>query len=586
MSVKQINSMASSKIEPQPRWKLNSKEILEKRIPIIKRLQTYTRVDFVSDFIAGTTIGLTMIPQSIAYASLAGLSPQYGLNSTFIGSFLYAIFGTVKEVSIGPTSLMALLTFEYTRELTPDFVIMLVFVSGIVEFLMALLKLGFLVNFISTPVTSGFTTATSIIIIVSQLKGLLGVRFKSCGFIDNIFELIMHASEARLAADFVLGLFCIFTLLALRKLKDIPISDETPSKRVLKKILWFTSIGRNALVVLICAGVAAWYESRPDGKVPFLLSRQGASGIPPFTLPPTEAKVGNQTYDAGQMIEELGSGIFVVPIVGVLVNIAIAKAFSSGGVIDATQEMLALSLCNVLGSCFGGMPTCGAFTRSAVSSASSVASPLAGIFSGCLSLLAVNFLPQYLHLIPRAALSSILICAVSFLIDWQIIMPLWRTNKRDLFILIATFFTCLAFGVEIGLLVGVTFDLCHLLHLWASPKILHERIKSPNYEIEYILITPDKGLFFPAVDRLYSSFVTVLSDSIINNFPIVINCIHFTGIDYTSAKVSTLYTLSIWKLIELHIYLLIQIDVFLLIFAPTFEALAFKIFIFYNLILK
>ncbi|XP_075231242.1 sodium-independent sulfate anion transporter-like [Lycorma delicatula] len=505
--------------------------LISKRIPIIKRLQSYTKVDFVSDFIAGVTVGLTMIPQSIAYANLAGLTPQFGLNSTFVGCIVYAIFGTIKEVSIGPTSLLSLLTFEYTRELTPAFVLFLTFISGIVEFLMGLLKLGFLVNFISAPVTSGFTTATSIIIIVSQLKGLLGVRFKSCGFLDNIFELIIHASETKLAGDFALGIFCVIFLLFLKKLNDLNFNTTTPGKQKLKKVLWFISTGRNAITVIISCCIAKWFEDNHK-KTPFRLSGSGTSGIPPFQLPPFTAKIGNNTFNALEMTEELGSAVFIVPIIAVLANIAIAKAFTTGETIDATQEMLTLSLCNIFGSCLGSMPTCGAFTRSAVSSASGVRSPIAGVFSGCLSLLAINFLSSYFHLIPRATLSAVLISAVAYLIDWQIILPLWKTNKKDLFLLILTLVTCLGFGVEIGLFIGVTVNLAHLLYLWAHPSIKEEHCKCAGGE--YVMLTPDKGLFFPAVDKLHTTILNVTKEKI--KLPVIIDCIHFTGIDYTAAK--------------------------------------------------
>jgi sodium-independent sulfate anion transporter 11 len=125
-----------------PKIKFSLGALLRRHISILQWLPKYTKADVVADFIAGLTVGLTMMPQSIAYANLAGLPAQYGLYTAFIGSFTYVFFGTIKEVSIGPTSLMALLTFSYTEGLPVDYVILLAFLAGCVEFLMGLLKLG------------------------------------------------------------------------------------------------------------------------------------------------------------------------------------------------------------------------------------------------------------------------------------------------------------------------------------------------------------------------------------------------------------------------------------------------------------
>ena len=131
-----------SKPIEKPKNKFSLKTQLFRRIRILQWLPKYTKSDIVADFIAGLTVGLTMMPQSIAYANLAGLAAQYGLYTAFIGSFTYVFFGTIKEVSIGPTSLMALLTFSYTEDLPVEYVILLTFLCGCVEFLMGVLKLG------------------------------------------------------------------------------------------------------------------------------------------------------------------------------------------------------------------------------------------------------------------------------------------------------------------------------------------------------------------------------------------------------------------------------------------------------------
>ncbi|XP_071444272.1 sodium-independent sulfate anion transporter-like [Hetaerina americana] len=512
---------------------------------ILQWLPKYTKDDVVCDVIAGITLGLTMLPQSIAYALLAGLSPQYGLYSSFIGTLIYIVLGTVKEVSIGPTSLMALLTFEYTRDLPTDFVILLTFLTGCVELLFGILHLGFLVDFISEPVVSGFTAATSIVIAEAQMKGLLGIKYKSIGFVDNVWKLLTQIKDTR-PGDAILGISSMIFLLSFRKLKDIPVSSckflcgkgknpsQTESKiRVIKKILWFLTIGRNALIVLIGGSLAFVFE-RNWGVAPFALSGQIDPGFPPVQPPPFSTTYGNVTYNFGSMASELGTGILIVPVVSVLANIAIAKAYSTGGKMYATQEMLTLGLCNIAGSFFSSMPTCGAFTRSAVSSASGVRTPLAGLYTGILIMLALGFLTPYFYYIPRATLSAVLICAVMFMADFGIYRKLWRVSKRDFFAAITTFVVCLLLGIEIGLLLGVAINCSYLLYLWARPGLNMEHKKVPCGR-EYLMITPDTGSYFPAIEYIRSEVSRIGVSEGRGVQPLVINCEHFKGMDYSAA---------------------------------------------------
>ncbi|XP_023245583.1 sodium-independent sulfate anion transporter-like isoform X2 [Copidosoma floridanum] len=500
-----------------------------KYAPIFKWLPKYNKYKAVSDVIAGVTIGLTMIPQSIAYATLAGLSAQYGLYSSFLGGFLYAIFGSVREISIGPTSLMALLTAEFTRDMNPDFVILLTFLTGCIEFIMGLLDLGFLVDFISLPVTSGFTSATSVIIIVSQLKGLLGLKFQSVNLLDQMIKICLNVKKIKLG-DTALGISSLVALLCLRKLKDVKISADRP---IVSKTIWFLSVGRNALVVLICSAISFYLHQA--GQTPFALSGTVRSGLPSFAFPNFTTIAHNETYGFFDMCSQLGSGIIVVPLVAVLANVAIAKVFASGAAINASQEMRTLGLCNLLGCCVSSMPTCGAFTRSAVSRASNIQTPLAGVYSGVMAILALSFLTPYFYYIPKPVLSAVLISAVVFLIDWQIVEQLWRGNKRDAVATIGTFVVCIVFNVEAGLLLGIASNILYLLYLSARPSIGVTEC-SADSEHRYLLIQPDVGLFFPAVDFLANKIVEIADDHGLGKVPLVVDCQRFRGVDYTAVK--------------------------------------------------
>lgn len=505
-------------------------------VPILRWLPKYTRFDGVSDFVAGITLGLTLIPQSIAYASLAGLTAQYGLYSCFMGGFIYVIFGTIKEVSMGPSSLMALITLEYTRNMPVDFVILLCFLAGCVELMMGMLNLGFVVDFISIPVTAGFTSATSVIIIIAQLQGLLGLRFKAQNILDNLYKIFEHHQNIRYA-DFALGVCSIIFLLTFRKLKDMdfPIGKarNRGSSTTAKKILWFLSISRNVLVISITATIA--YNFERDGSAPFILSGKVESGLPRMALPPFSSQVGNETYTFFDMCAHYGPGIFVLPLVSVLANVAIAKAFACGKTVEATQEMLTLGLCNILGSFVSSMPTCGAFTRSAVSSASGVRSPMAGLYTGTMTLLALSFLTPYFYYIPRATLAAVLISAVIFMIDWRTMGLLVKGCKKDAVAAMVTFVVSIVCGVEIGLLLGALFNLVCFLKPSARPDIKTIQCKTESGD-EYVILKPETGLFYPAADFFCNTVVRGVQKYGGNGAPLIIDCKRLRSLDYTALK--------------------------------------------------
>lgn len=209
------HSIVSRKSNISVKRKRNWRTLFVQRFHILSWIRSYDKATAISDFIAGVTLGLTMIPQSIAYAALANLPSQYGLYSSFLGTLIYVFFGTIKEVSIGPTSLMALLTLQYTLDKPVEFVILLTFLVGIVEMVMGIFRLGFVVDFISIPVTSAFTSATSLIIIASQIKGLMGIKYNSTNFANTIYRLFQELTQFKLA-DTLLSVLCIVFLLLLK----------------------------------------------------------------------------------------------------------------------------------------------------------------------------------------------------------------------------------------------------------------------------------------------------------------------------------------------------------------------------------
>lgn len=509
------------------------------RIPLLKWLPLYRGKDALGDLVAGLTVGLTLIPQAIAYAGLAGLDPQYGLYSAMVGSFVYIIFGTCREVNIGPTALISLLTFTYARGI-PEYAILLCFLSGCVTIVLGILRLGFLVEFVSVPVVSGFTSAASLIIACSQIKGLLGLKIHAESFVDTWRELYNHVGSTRMP-DLILSCCCISILLLLKVFKDLKCKNK-----YLSTFLWFLGTGRNAIVVVLCA-VASYIFEMKHSVAPFLLTGHIDAGLPRVNPPAFTLTHGNHTESFLDICKHFGSGLIVVPLISIIGNVAIAKAFSRGQTLDATQEMLTLGLCNMVGSFFQSMPVTGSFSRSAVNNASGVRTPFGGFYTGILVILALSLLTPYFYFIPKATLSSVIISAVIFMIEVNVIRPIWNSSKKDLIPAVVTFLACLFAGVELGILIGIAIDLLILIYFNARPTMYIEYRKNPI--ANYVLVRPSAGLLFPAVDYIRIYLTETLNDDknkksskLSNNLTyVVLDCGFIDRIDFTAAQgISTL----------------------------------------------
>lgn len=193
--------------------------------------------------------------------------------------------------------------------------------------------------------------------------------------------------------------------------------------------------------------------------------------------------------------------------------------------------MIALGLCNLLGSCFSAMPTCGAFTRSAVSHSSGVRTPLAGIYSAIMTLLALSLLTPYFYFIPKTTLAAVLICSVVFMVDFSIVKVLFKASKTDILSWVGCFCVSLFAGVEVGLLFGIFISVVGLLKVWVRPGIQQDSIEKQGHR--YVKLSPETGIFFPAVDFLRTKVIEVANEQ---QVPIVVDCSGVIGLDHTSTK--------------------------------------------------
>ncbi|XP_051174052.1 sodium-independent sulfate anion transporter [Leptopilina boulardi] len=515
-----------------------TKKTLYKRLPILRWLPRYNGQDALGDLVAGITVGLTVIPQSLAYSNVAGLPPQYGLYGSFLGCFIYIIFGSCKDVPVGPTAIASLLTYQTVAHLDDkvSHAILLCFIAGVFELLMGIFGLGFIINFVSGPVSSGFTSAVALIIVSSQIKDILGINAQGTTFVDmwtSIVNKVSHISYP----DASLGVSCIVFLLILRMTTSLSIGPKeeelrTKKQNVINKIIWLTGTSRNALLVIMC-GVLGYYFSE---KRPFQLIGYIPNGMPSIQSPPFSITKDNTTISFIEMCKNLGSGILVVPLISLMENVAICKAFANGKSVDATQELIAIGVANIGNSFVQSFPGTGSLSRSAVNNASGVRTPLGGLYTGILVILALLFLTPYFFYIPKASLAAIIIAAVIFMVEVKVVRPMWRTKKSDLIPGIGTFIACLVLQLEIGILFGIGLNVLFILYHAARPKISVEKLTS-RHGIEYLMLTPDRCLIFPSVDYV-RNLVTKYScrgSSVLT--PVVIDCSHIYGADFTAATV-------------------------------------------------
>ncbi|CAH2036859.1 unnamed protein product, partial [Iphiclides podalirius] len=402
----------------------------------------------------------------------------------------------------------------------------------------------FLIDFISGPVSVGFTSAAAIIIATTQVKDILGLSFPGGKFLQVWTGLYEHIGETRLW-DTVLGISCIVVLLLLRKVKDIkvgpaegpdgqdpePRPDGSRLRVALAQSLWFLSTTRNILVVLVCAALAYYFDTKK--QTPFVLTGEVKPGLPQLSPPPFSATVGNHTYTFMEMASTLGSAIFVVPLLSILENIALAKVFSEGKYVDATQEMLALGVCNIASALVESMPVSGALSRGAVNHASGVATPAGGLYTGALVLLALQYFTPYFFYIPKASLAAVIIAAVVFMMELHVFKPIWRTKKLDIIPAVVTFAACLLTRLELGIVIGIAVNLLFLLYASARPSVRVTSAVSSD-GVPHVVATVDRALAFPSAEFVRRAVRKAAERDA--RAPLVLDASHVQAADFTAAK--------------------------------------------------
>ncbi|MBT8270968.1 MAG: solute carrier family 26 protein, partial [Bacteroidia bacterium] len=416
--------------------------------PIIDWFKTYDRSLLKGDLSAGLTVGVMLIPQGMAYASIAGLPAVYGLYASIVPLIIYAVFGTSRQLAVGPVAMVSLLTataigtMEGINEITYiAYAVLLAFMVGGIQFLLGLFRLGFLVNFLSHPVVSGFTSAAALIIGFSQLKHLLGIDIPRS---HHVHEIVIYALE-NLAeinwAAFLIGLLGIAIIIGSKKInKSLPGQLFAVVAGILIVALSGLGAGANAVSIV--------------GEVPSSLPV--LSGID-FDL---------------EVMQLLLPMALTISLISFMESIAVAKAVQvkhRDYKVEPNQELIALGLANIGGSFFQSYPTTGGFSRTAVNDQAGAKTGLAGIISAALIVLTLLFLTPLFYNLPKTILASVIMVAVFGLIDYKEAVHLYKSHKTDFWMLIVTFISTLGLGIEIGIGVGVILSLAMVLYKTTRP---------------------------------------------------------------------------------------------------------------------
>ncbi|WP_044618428.1 SulP family inorganic anion transporter [Gynuella sunshinyii] len=404
---------------------------LSRWVPILEWLPVYQRPNLRGDVIAGLTTGMMLIPQAMSYALLAGLPPIIGLYASILPIVAYAIFGTSRQLAVGPAAMIALLVTSEVGRLadagSEQYVVLAIFLSlmvGVIQFLMGALRLGFITNFMSHPVISGFTSAAALIIGFSQLGHLLGISLPRTENIAKIIHLTIQQLALIHLPTLVIGLGGVILLVVLKK-----ISPLLPGPMIVVIISTLLVWGLN----LDHMGV------RTVGQVP--------PGLPIFSVP---------DVDSSQWLSLLPIAL-TIAFMGFIESIAVARkiAREKRYEIDANKELVALGIANIVASFFKAMPVAGGFGRTAVNNSAGANTALASLITAAVIAIALVFFTPLFYFIPKAILGSIIMLAVASLVDFQEIKHLWKVKKEDLGLLGLTFIATLTIGVKEGIFIGI-----------------------------------------------------------------------------------------------------------------------------------
>lgn len=511
---------------------------MKRYLPILDWAPGYSRGMFTNDLIAAVIVTIMLIPQSLAYALLAGLPAEVGLYASIAPLVIYAVFGTSRTLAVGPVAVVSLMTAASVGKLaeigTPEYLgaaIAMAVASGLLLLAMGVLRLGFIANFLSHPVISGFISASGILIATSQVPALLGIKAGGHTLPEILSEIFANLPKANIYT-IVIGVFAVAFLWWARKHMKGFLHRYGIGGSLGSILVRSAPVGAVALTTL-----AAWLFGLGEHGVKIV--GEVPSGLPMPALPPLDPDLWAAILMPAALIS----------LVGYVETVSVAQTLAAKRRqrINPDQELVALGMSNIGAGLSGGFPVTGGFARSVVNFDAGAETPAAGAYTAIGMALATLFLTPLLYNLPKATLSATIIVAVLGLVDLGSIRRTWRVNRADAAATLATILVTLLLGVEPGIASGVGLSI--LLHLWRTsrphfavigqvPGTEHYR----NIERHNVMTVPDvlsirvdEALYFPNARWLEDTVMArVASDAQIKS--VVMNCVAVNDVDSSAIE--------------------------------------------------
>lgn len=421
---------------------------MQRYFPFLEWIKNYDSDLFKGDLSAGITVAVMLIPQGMAYAMIAGLPPVYGLYAAIFPQMVYAFMGSSRHLAVGPVAMDSLLVATALNTIAVvdanhyiSLAIFLALFMGLIQVFLGFLKFGFLVNFLSQPVISGFTSAAAVVIGMTQLKHVIGIDLPSHHLIQKIFHSLWQSNEEIHLFTLLITLGSIALIFAIKYL-----SHRIPA----------------ALIVVVASTLLtaqlSWNEKGLNivGPIP--------EGLPSIQL---------QSISLEEVYQLLPMAL-TLALIAFLEAISVAKAIEikeKKETINPNQELIALGTANILGSLFQSYPTTGGFSRTAVNHQSGAKTGIASLISATLVALTLMFFTDWFYHLPKAVLGAIILTAVINLIDLKYPYKLWKTHREEFFVLLFTFAVTLVMGIKEGILLGTLVALSLMIYRSSQPHI-------------------------------------------------------------------------------------------------------------------
>ncbi len=433
--------------------------LLARYVPVLDWGRTYSRDSLTNDLVAAVIVTIMLIPQSLAYALLAGLPAEMGLYASMLPLIAYAVFGTSRVLAVGPVAVVSLMTAAAVGKIvatgTPQYIeaaITLAFLSGAFLLMMGVFRLGFMANFLSHPVISGFITASGIIIAASQLKHILGITASGDNLLELLENLIANAASGN-RITIAIGVGSVVFLFWVRKgLKPLLVRLGLPPRAA--------ELLAKAGPVAAVAATTILAHQFDLGNLGVKLVGEVPQGLPSLSLP---------SFSPSLWSSLAGSAV-LISIIGFVESVSVAQTLAAKKRqrIVPDQELIALGASNMAASVSGGYPVTGGFARSVVNFDAGADTPAAGAYTAIGLGIAALALTPLLAYLPQATLAATIIVAVLSLIDFSILKKSWDYSKADFTAVLVTILITLALGVETGVSAGVGISI--LIHLYRSSR--------------------------------------------------------------------------------------------------------------------